>query len=288
MNIAKFYYLFLDDIKMKEKDFLLKINKELKKYSNIPKDLCNYIINAAEKDTQEHLLPVISTEKERRIVLEKIDNLFKKSSNITKLSPVKILKALDFHSKDVSLGRIDAVFAELRTIIFLNNNLNLYDITPLKAKIDEKSADFIAKGNSHKYAIEVFCKILKELKDVIEISREMSKEELEELSRKAKSVIKPDTGKFDLFRYYISKAKEKKQQLDNTAKKYLCDEKIIAMVLDDPNIWGTLVYYEYTEILKKISIELDWGSNYHFAIVTGVTNLEISKVEDFIYPRITS
>ncbi len=115
----------------------------------------------------------------------------------------------------------------------------------------------------------------------------MSKEELEKLSRKIKPAIKPDTGEFDLFRHYISKAKEKKQQLDKTAEKYLCDKKILAMVLNDPNIWRTLVDYEYTEILKKISIELDWGNSYHFAIVTGVLNLlETNIGENIIYPPI--
>lgn len=128
MDVEKLYYLFLD-IKMKEEVFLLKIEKELCKYSNIPKDICDYIVNAAEKDAKEHLLPVILEEKKRKVVLERIDNLFKEASNITKLSPVKLLKTLDFHFKDTSLVRIDAVFAELRTIIFINN-LNLYIDVP--------------------------------------------------------------------------------------------------------------------------------------------------------------
>lgn len=255
---------------MKEEDFLVKIKKELRKYSNIPKDLCDYIINAAKKDTKENLLPAILKEKERKIVLERTDNLFKKASNITKSSPVKILESLDFHSKDVSLGRIDAAFAELRTIIYLSN-LNLYNILPLKSKKDEKSADFIANGNSHKYAIEVFCKISKELK-----------EELKPI----KVIRKPSTDEYDLFLYYINISKEKKTQLDNTAKKYLCDKKIMVMVLNDPNIWALLVFHEYSEILKKILTELNWGSNYHFAIVTGVTTLGIDIVEDVIYPQI--
>jgi hypothetical protein len=56
------------------------------------------------------------------------------------------------------------------------------------------------------------------------------------------------------------------------------------MVLNDPNIWHTLACCEYTEILKKISIELDWGSNYHFAIVTGVSDLLKDIVDNDIYP----
>jgi len=254
---------------MKE-EYLLKIKKELSKYQNIPRDLCDYIKHATRKDAQEHLLIAITKEKEQKIILQRTDNLFKKASEITRLSPLEILKALDFHSKDVSLGRIDAAFAELRTIIFLSN-LNLYNIIPLKAEHKKKSADFIANGNSHKYAIEVFCKISKELKEefkTIEVN------------------LKPLTIESDLFQHYISKAEEKKPQLDNTLKKYSCDKNIMVMVLNDPNIWGLLVFHEYVGILKKISIELDWGSKYHFAIVTGVTTLGIDKVEDVIYPSI--
>lgn len=59
-----------------EEKFLLKIKKELNKYQNIPKDLYNYIENAFKKDVQEHLLPVIAIEKERKRVLKNIDNLF--------------------------------------------------------------------------------------------------------------------------------------------------------------------------------------------------------------------
>jgi len=272
---------------MMQNDFLVKIRKELCEYQNIPKDLADYIIEVIKEDEEEHLLPAILKDKVRKIVWEGIDYRIKKAMNITKLSPVELLKALDFRSKDTKFSKFDAMFAELRTIFFLSE-LHLYDIIPLKAKNkkNEKSADFIAKGNSHKYTIEVFCKISKELKDVIEISREMSKEELKELFRKAKPPIKPDTGEFDLIRSYISKAGKKKQQLDETAKKYLCDKKIIIMVLNDLNLSNLLTYYDYLEILKKISTELHWGSNYHFAIVTGEPELLKDIVDDVIYPLI--
>jgi len=268
---------------MMQNDILVKIKKELYKYRNIPEDLAGYIIEIIKKDEEKHLLPAILKGNKRKVFWERIDYQIKKASNITKLPIVELLKALDFHSKDTRFSKFEGMWAELRTIFFLSK-LNLYDIIPLKAKNkkSEKSADFIAKGNSHKYAIEVFCKISKELEDIIEISPKMSKEELEKLSRKFKLAIKPDTGESDLLQYYICKAGKKKQQLDETAKKYLCDKNIFVMVLDDPNIWGLLVYYEYSEILKEISTELDWGSNYHFAIVTGVLTWGID--DDVIYP----
>jgi len=255
-----------------EKEYLLKIKKELSKYQNIPKDLYNYIENAFKKDAQEHLLPVIAIEKERKMVLEKINNLFKEASNITKLSPVDIIKALDFRLKDTSLGRIDAVFAELRTIIFLSN-LNLYNIIPLQAEKDEKSADFIATGSSDQYVIEVFCRISQFPPQTVE--------ELKKDLETNKILIKPLTYEDDLFRDYINISKTKKTQLDNTAKKYKCNKRIMVMVLNDQNIFGFLTFNVCTKILNKISTELKWGSNYYFAIVTGLVSLDI------IYPPIT-
>ena len=257
---------------MIQEDFLVKIKKELCKYSNIPKVLCDYIENVIKKDAKEHLIPEIKNKKKRKIVLDTLDNLFKKASNITKLSPADIIKALDFHSKDTDLARIDATFAELRTINFLSN-LNLYNITPLQAKKGEKCADIIATGGSDKYVIEVFCKISQ--------SSPQTEDELIKDLENNTILNHPYTYEDDLFQYYIDKSVLKKIQLDNTAKKYKCNKRIMVLVLNDQNIFGFLTPDECTKILSKISTELDWGSNYYFAIVTGLVSLDI------IYPPIT-
>lgn len=271
-----------------QNDFLEKFKNKLCDYRNIPKELSNYIVDVIKEDKETEILsPILKDDTQRKKVWEKIDYQIKKGSNITKLSILELLKALDFHPKDIRFCRFDAMFAELRTIFFLTD-LNLYDINPLKAKNkkNKKSADFIAKGNSHKYAIEVFCKVSKEEEDIIEISRKMSKEELEKLSRKFKPAIKPSTNRYKLFRHYMRKAEEKKQQLVQTAKKYSCDKNIMAMVLNDLNILPKLVYCEYNEILKDISIKLNWGSDYHFAIITGVLDLLNGSIDNFVYPPI--
>lgn len=54
--------LFLGGIKMKQTDFLVKVKKELCKYSNIPKNLGDYIAEVIKKDEEEHLLPQYSKE----------------------------------------------------------------------------------------------------------------------------------------------------------------------------------------------------------------------------------
>jgi len=263
MSRNKPLYKLFFGVKM-EKGYLLKIKKELSKYQNIPKDLYNYIENAFKKGAQEHLLPLIAIEKERKIVLEKINNLFKNASNITGLSTAEILNRADFNQNDIALGQIDAVLAELRTIIFLDN-MNFCDIIPLKAKQDKECSDFIANKNGYKYSIEVFCRISKELKEEFKTD---------------KITIKPLTYTDDLFQDYVEKARKKKKQLDNTAKENQCDKKIIVMVLNNENILG-LSTFEYPKILEKISSELKWGNDYYFAIVTGLVSFDI------IYPSIT-
>ena len=244
------------------------ITYELHKFPDIPKDLCNYIINAAKKNEKEKLLPAISNKKSRVIVLSKLNNQFEKASHITKLPPSRLLKALDFHSKDTSLGRIDAVFAELRTILFLNN-MNFKDIIPLKANKNKQCTDFLAHKNSDLFAIEVYCRCSKELKN--------SQNEV---------VIDPNNADEELLQQYISKAQEKKSQFENTEKTYLCNKNLMVMVLNDPNIWGVLVYHEYYEILKRIVVELNWGNKYYFAIVTGVADLMNNQIDDIVYPSL--
>lgn len=247
-----------------EKEYLSKIKKELSKYQNIPKDLYNYIASVDKK--QEHLLPAII--KDLKLFLEKTDNLFKKASNITKLSPLELLKKTDFCSQNVKKGIIDGVFAELRTIIFLDS-LGLYCITPLKKSNFKKRADFTAKGNYHKYAIEVVCKIFKELDDNVCIEWK---------------------GKGDkLSSYYLGRMREndlrKKRQLDETANEFSCDKKIIVLVLNDLDLKCILSIEDCFYILRDcISNKLNWGNDYHFAIA-GINEFEVKTLYP-IYPPI--
>lgn len=271
---------------MMQNDFLVKIKKELCNYRNIPKDLINYIIDVIEKDKEIQLLsPILTDKKQRKNVWGNMDSKFKKGINITKLSPVELLERLDFHPKDTEFSKFDAMWAELRTIFFLND-LGLYDITPLKAKNKKntKSADMIAQGHSYKYTIEVFCRTFRQLENVITMPPKISKKEIEELGNKNKFEQNPKPEMSLLFQYYLCKAKEKKQQLDNTTEKYLCDKNILVMVLNDPYFLNSTNCYVYKKLLKEISIKLNWGCGYHYAIITGMSTWGIC--DDVIYPPI--
>lgn len=268
---------------MKNENILLEIKEELKKYSCIPVEIYSAIVGAVKKGKPKILVHLLAIKRKRVIFFKDTNDLFKRASNITGLSPADIFKRTDFHSNDIARGRIETAFAELRTIIFLDK-MNFTNIIPLVAKKNEKCSDFIANKDCHKYAIEVSCNISKELK------KEFKTNEI---------IIKPLTYIDDLIQDYVSKAEEKKKQLDDTAKENQCDKKIFVMVLNDKNILGLLTFDEhyYDEdhgedygILEKMSNELKWGSGYHFVILTGLafnTRGGIEQDGDKIYPLIT-
>jgi hypothetical protein len=266
---------------MKNKDFLLKIKEELGKYSYIPGELYDDIVMVIVRGKPKNLVPLLVIERKREMFFKNTNNLLKKASKITGLSPTDIFERTDFHSNDIARGRFETAFAELRTIIFLDK-MNFTDIIPLKANKNKKCSDFTAIKDCHKYAIEVSCDISKELK------KEFKTNEI---------TIKPLTYMDDLIQDYVSKAEKKKKQLDDTAKEKQCDKKIFVMVLNDKNILGFLTFDEYYydenydenyEILEKISSELKWGDGYYFAILTGLFSIVGDNVHDgdIIYPPI--
>lgn len=241
----------------------------------------NAIVGVVVREKPKKLVPLLATGGKREIFFKNTNNLFKKASKITGLSPADIFKRTDFHSNDIARGRIETAFAELRTIIFLDK-MNFTNIIPLEAQKNKKCSDFIANKDCHKYAIEVSCNISKELK------KEFKTNEI---------TLKPLTYIDDLIQYYVSRAEEKKKQLDDTAKENKCDKKIFVMVLNDKNILDFLTFYEYYydedydedyKILEKISSELKWGDGYYFAILTGLISIVGDNVHDgdTIYPPI--
>jgi len=155
--------------------------------------------------------------------------------------------------------------------------MNFSNIIPLKAKEKQKCSDFTAIKDCHKYAVEVSCIISKELK------KELNTNEI---------TLEPLTYLDDLLQSYVSKAQDKKAQIDDAAKEMQCDKKILVMVVNNINILGFLTFDEYHDgdykILEKISSELKWGCGYHFAIVTGMVSIIDGNVHDgdIIYPPI--
>jgi len=239
---------------------LKELEYDFDNFPNIPKELWEYIVNVKDRNIKEELLPVLMGSSERKVVLEKIDRLFKVVSEILQLSPSEITKALDFHPNDIGEGRIDAFFAELRTISWLHLQ-KFQNIKSLRAA-SKKRSDIYAEFNSSKYIVEVFC--------MIQGNYEWPN---------------PPNRSYDLIQYYITRAEEKKKQIDETAKDFGCDKKILALVLDYKREVALHGRSDFLKKLQCISNRLNWGESYHFALITGmVTSGE--GLDDVVYPDI--
>lgn len=244
---------------MENKIDLKALKDEFDNFSNIPKQLCKYIVNIVNRKVTERFLQVLMGPSAKK-TLETIDQRFEKASKILQLSPSEIAKALDFHPNDIGEGRIDAFFAELRIIFWLYYQ-KFQNITPLQAK-SKRRADFYAEFNSFKYVVEVFCIIKKNYKWP---------------NHKKK--------KHNLIQYYIDRAKEKKDQIDGAAKDFRCDKKIIALVLNSETAGALYYRSKFLQMLQDISNKLNWGKNYHFALITGMETLG-EGLDDIVYPDI--
>lgn len=91
------------------------------------------------------------------VVRRKIDYLFKHCSAITQLTPDDLLDKLDFQKDNIKEEEwFSALFAVMRTIMWLHEPLGFEKITPLRKKRKKPEADLKATRHGVTYAIEVY------------------------------------------------------------------------------------------------------------------------------------
>jgi hypothetical protein len=90
---------------------------------------------------------------ERAVVFENINQMFRLASEATGLAPAELLASTDFDVHDMSFARLDAAFAELRSINFLYQQ-GFEQIRPRPAG-RRKGADILAVLDRRLFAIEV-------------------------------------------------------------------------------------------------------------------------------------
>ena len=233
------------------------LKKEFGSFENIPSELFDYVINAIEKNISDRYIIAISGENRLR-TLAAIDDMFVKAVIACKLSPKEIIKGLDFNPKDCGPGRIEAFFAELRTINGLAQ-FGFTKINQLKAN-NSKQADITAYYNNDEFVVEVF--------------------------HSAASFYRfPNHSKKrnDFINYFIDKAGEKKKQLDSTAGELRCEKMLLICILDSQPMKALSTTDALYADLKIIHNKLNWGPNYYYGIITGQEDLSGQAV-NAIYP----
>jgi hypothetical protein len=91
------------------------------------------------------------------VVRREIDYLFQHCSAITQLTPDDLLDKLDFQQNNIEKEEwFPALFAVMRTIMWLHEPLGFEKITPLRNKKKKPEADLKATRHGVAYAIEVY------------------------------------------------------------------------------------------------------------------------------------
>lgn len=223
------------------------------RFPDIPAQLFTYLDHLLEKPStgsQFHTAMINHPEK----TFEVLDFQFKSGAEIVSLSPVDLLKKLDFNRKDLSPERIESLLGELRTIHFLHNN-GFTDIVPIRAT-SKRSPDFSAKRNGVDFQIEVATSIHSAPRTFHD------------------SVVKWATAKL--------KNDDKLSQMNSGSSE---SHKMFVCILNSLGAVALNEHSDYINMVKHVWKTLGSIPNLHIAIVTGRISLR-EGMDDCVYPSI--
>ncbi len=110
----------------------------------IPHALATYAAACARSGRDNRLTAAVKGKRVK--VFDQINLMFQLASAATTLDPEELLRRTDFDFRDISLTRLDSAFAEVRSIIFLNQQ-GFTNIRPIPAA-NRKGADISAVLNA--------------------------------------------------------------------------------------------------------------------------------------------
>lgn len=223
-------------------------------YEHIPEDIFKLIRNLEKEKRFDHRFLSAINHNEKSVLLA-LDNLFMEASLITGFTPSQLVKYADFMITDQDSDRFDAMLAELRTIIHLNNS-GFNNIKPLKAPKGEKESDFLAYYGQEKWVVEVMCS----------------------------SAFSDRWTKDQISDYIIKRFKNdgKENQLMSSQKKYSCTNQLLVIVMNSPGGVALNNKNDYINILENVWNKLGFRNGFYLSIITGKTTLGVG-IDDSFY-----
>ncbi len=221
-------------------------------YANIPKRFYEYLdifLKNEIKNSSFHRA-VIEHPKE---TFRSINYLFKGACEITGLECEELLKKLDFKPRDMDPTRIESIFGELRTILFLKQQ-GFHDILPHQASRSSTSYDFSAKFGRRQCFIEVKTSIRYAGRTFHDTVVKWARSITSDIVVKQLNIQNPNC--INLFVMVINSSG--------------------AVALNNRN--------DYMQMLQEIDKSFPQYTNLHYAILTGRSSNGIN--DDCIYPEI--
>lgn len=186
--------------------------------------------------------------------ITKVKSLIKNVSDITNQSIDEVIRCSDFKDQDLRREKLESIIAELRSVVFLDNN-NFKNIKLIKSSKKKPSCDIYAENLNRKFDIEVTC--------------------LTNTYSRPKEKDRPyyilDNDKF--LREFTSRIKTKVDQLNAGVNSY----KMIIFTMNHYPEKALTDEKKYRELIKKAYSQSRLGNNYYLGLITTAV--------DFIYPN---
>jgi hypothetical protein len=192
--------------------------------------------------------------------LKMLDDWFKRACDITSSTPSELIRATGFHPNDIAVGRISSCIAQVRALFALRG-LGAAKVRLLRSA-GNTEADCIAVFGTVAAATEVFYR-----------------------ARWLYLWSSHSETRYDMVEFFVSHAVEKKRQLEATAVRHQCPEKLLLLVVDSPTLVALRTKSDFQRTLASVAEKLGWDRSYHFGVITGMSSLSEGP-DDCIYPSI--
>lgn len=241
-------------------NYLILLNDEVV-YPNIPVDLVKHVEILLKIERKSRLLEALTAFPE--LTVSAINSMFELAALATGLNANELLRRTDFNPRDTDSIRIEAAFAEIRSINYLHDE-GFKNIRIVRGSRSIRSADIIAHRDGYDYAVEVATSIYN-------AKHRFSREELKEW----------------LLNRIVGEQKSK--QLSTTAATLNKPRRLFIGVVDTANVVALQTYDElYT------AIELTWqqlkasghdADTLHISLLTGRETLGVGS-DNCIFPAL--
>ncbi len=228
-------------------------------FPNIPQALVKYASRCIKKGNTNRLTKnrlIKAFARDPKSTIQAMDRMFKEACEATCLTPDELLKATDFNYRDNDPTRLDAAFAEIRSINFLRQE-GFSRIKPLKAS-KKKGSDIVAERCGLNYAVEV-------ADSIYDVRKRFSPEQIKDW----------------LVGRLISSGKA--EQLTATAGQLKNAHRIFIGVVDTAATVALQTREEFLEAAKMAWRESGEDPSLHLCIVTGRVSVGYGR-DDSIFP----
>lgn len=236
---------------------LQQLREDFRQFCHLPQELFIYAENVLRQNNESDDFVQCLLADNRLNTLRYLDGWFQRACDTVGILPRLLARDMDFSPADTNRGRLESFLAQVRAIPVLRS-FGASEIKPLSSR-GKVEADFVASFGNVKCAVEVFHR-----------------------APWSHLAIGHAQKSYNFVDFFTNRATDKKRQLDATASTHSCKKMLLLGIFDSSQLVALKTRTSFELAVEQAATALDWGSNYHFAISTGLVSYE--GEDDCIYP----